>query len=493
MARTTLRFLFGDRLCEIAACDPTLTVLDWLRLDQRCTGTKEGCNEGDCGACTVVVGRLDGGRLRYEAVNACIRFLPTLDGCHLLTVEHLRRADGALHPLQQTLVDHHGSQCGFCTPGIVMSLLALWLNEDAPSVDRIEEALAGNLCRCTGYQPIITAAREVFGKGGAAKGRHARQAGNIAERLAELADQQTLSLEAGGRYFHAPATVDALASLYVASPGATLVAGATDVGLWITKGMMQPEAVIYLGRIEALKTAETTDQALHIGAMVNHIEVRKALARISPQLDELMRRFGGEQVRNAGTIGGNIANGSPIGDLPPALIALDARLVLRHGAARRELPVADFFLDYRSQDRQPGEFIETVIVPHLPAGSLFHVSKISKRFDEDISALCAAFRLQCDDGGQVTDARLAFGGMAGTPKRASHAEAALVGRPWNSASVDAATVALAQDFTPLSDMRASSQYRMTVAGNLLRRFLIETTEPATATRVAGQLQQAGHG
>lgn len=493
MSRTTLRFLLGDKICEIAACDPTLTVLDWLRLDQRRTGTKEGCNEGDCGACTVVVGRLDNGSVRYEAINACIRFLPTLDGCQLLTIEHLRQPDGALHPVQQALVDHHGSQCGFCTPGIVMSLLALWLNEDNPSIDRIEEALAGNLCRCTGYQPIINATLSVFGAGDRAQDRAINQADSIANQLAALAGDETLVLGTGSRQFHAPATIDALASLYAANPDATLVAGATDVGLWVTKGMMQPKTVIYLGRINALKMVHPTDAALHVGAMASHIAIRKALAGISPQLDELMRRFGGEQVRNAGTIGGNIANGSPIGDLPPALIALDALLVLRHGDARRELPVADFFLDYRKQDRRPGEFVETVIIPRLPAGSLFHISKISKRFDEDISALCAAFRLQRDDDGLITDARLAFGGMAGTPKRAAGAERVLIGRPWEAASVSAAIAALKHDFTPLSDMRASSRYRMTVAGNLLRRFLAETTEPAVATRIAGGPMQANHG
>ena len=536
--RETLRFLLGDRLIEIAACDPTLTVLDWLRLDQRMTGTKEGCAEGDCGACTVVVGRLDRGRLRYEAINACIRFLPTLDGCHLLTVEHLKGEDGALHPVQQAMVDCHGSQCGFCTPGFVMSLLALRLNEDAPSVARIEDALAGNLCRCTGYEPIVTAAQRMYRIGEREQDHFARQREAIAERLAGLADQKTLSLEGSGRRFYAPATVDALADLMLAHPQATLVAGATDVGLWVTKGMRRLDPVIYLGRLEELRAIEVAGENLRIGAMVNHVDVRNSLADLSPHLDELMRRFGGEQVRNAGTIGGNIANGSPIGDLPPALIALGATLVLarsRHplsphpeeprsgvskdapggpGASvnilrdapdsapqdegldrieRRTIPLESFFLDYRKQDRREGEFVEAVIVPKPPGDALFHVSKISKRFDEDISAVCGAFFLQCDAHGRISEARLAYGGMAGIPKRAKAAEAALIGKAWNEAAVTEAIAALPRDFTPLSDMRASAAYRLKVAGNLLRRFLIETTQAHIETRVAGLLVEASHG
>ena len=305
--RNTLRFLLGDERVEIASCDPTLTVLDWLRLDRRMTGSKEGCAEGDCGACTVVVGRLDRGRLRYEAINACIRFLPTLDGCQLLTVEHLKGGDGALHPVQQAMVDCHGSQCGFCTPGFVMSLFALWLNEDTPSVARIEDALAGNLCRCTGYEPIIAAAQQMYRIGnrdGLAEGRKA-----VAVGLRDLADEETLTLHAPGGVFSAPATVEALVDLVKLHPKATLVAGATDVGLWVTKGMQRLDPVLYLGRIEALRVVEDLGDHLRIGAMATHAEVRPALAALSPQLDELMRRFGGEQVRNAGTIGGNIGTG----------------------------------------------------------------------------------------------------------------------------------------------------------------------------------------
>jgi xanthine dehydrogenase small subunit len=490
--RECVRFLLGDELVEIASCDPTRTVLDWLRLDRRRTGTKEGCAEGDCGACTIVIGRLDGERLRYEAINACIRFLPTLDGCHVLTVEHLKAPDGTLHPVQQAMVDCHGSQCGFCTPGFVMSLLALWLNERSPSVQRIEDALAGNLCRCTGYEPIIAAAQRMD----AAKREQDRFVAGmpaVVARLKAFADDQTVSIGDGERHFYAPATVTALAELVSAHPQATLVAGATDVGLWVTKGMRRLGPVISLGRIDELRAISDEGDHLRLGAMANQIAVREALTGISPQLDEMMRRFGGEQVRNAGTIGGNIANGSPIGDLPPALIALGATLVLRKGAERRELPLEAFFLDYRKQDRQPGEFVEAVPVPKLPEGALFHISKISKRFDEDISAVCGAFYLKLDGAGHVNEARLAYGGMAGIPKRAKAAEAALLGRSWDEAAIAAAIAALAQDFTPLTDMRASATYRLKVAGNLLRRFLIETTTPQTSTRVAGLLAEAAHG
>ncbi len=490
--RDTLRFLLGDALIEIANCDPTLTVLDWLRLDRRLTGSKEGCAEGDCGACTVVVGRLDRGRLRYEAINACIRFLPTLDGCQLLTVEHLKRADGSLHPVQQAMVDCHGSQCGFCTPGIVMSLFALRLNEDAPSVARVEDALAGNLCRCTGYEPIIAAAQRMSAGGGDRPDREA-----VTARLRDLSDDETLALSGPRGRFFAPATVGGLADLVAAHPQATLVAGATDVGLWVTKGMQRLDPVIFLGRVTALREIADRGDHLVFGAMATHAEVRPVLASLSPQLDELMRRFGGEQVRNAGTIGGNIANGSPIGDLPPALIALGARLVLAKaapdGLSRRDIPLEAFFLDYRKQDRLEGEFVETVIVPRPRPDALIHVSKISKRFDEDISAVCGAFLLRLDAGGCIAEARLAYGGMAGTPKRAGAAEAALTGRRWDEAAVNAAIAALASDFTPLSDMRASAGYRLTVAGNLLRRFLIETTQPDVETRVAGQFAVAAHG
>ena len=487
--RRTIRFLLGDELREITDCDPTATLLDWLRGEARLTGTKEGCAEGDCGACTVLVGRLDKGRVRYEAINSCIRFLATVDGCQLLTIERLRRADGSLHPVQQAMVDQHGSQCGFCTPGIVMSLYALWLNEDRPDDARIADALAGNLCRCTGYQPILQAARAMYDLGARAIDPLVANAADTAQRLAALRDQETLAVERDGRRLLAPANANDLARLVMAEPRATLLAGGTDVGLWVAKDLRDIAPVISLSRIESMRSIEDHGDAIVLGAMASLNDAREALAGVHPHLDELLRRFGGEQVRNAGTIGGNIANGSPIGDLPPALFALGAEITLRRGPGRRVIPLEQYFIAYKKQDRRDGEFLESVSVPKLSKDALFHVSKITKRFDEDISAVCGAFFIKRGQDGRIVKARIAFGGMAATPKRARNAESMLIGRAWNDEFARLAAGCLAVDFKPIDDWRASARYRLTVAGNLLRRFLIETTSPEANIRVAGGLQR----
>ncbi len=481
--RDTVRFLLGRELVELATVDPTMTVLDWLRIERRRTGTKEGCNEGDCGACTVVVARPEGERLAYRAVNACIQFVATLDGCQLLTVEDLETEDGRLHPVQQAMVDRHGSQCGFCTPGFVMSMFALTRNAEAlPGGEAIDDALAGNLCRCTGYAPIVRAVEQAYAAGPRDDALAAGAEETLA-RLRALADEETLVVGVGGRRFIAPPTVDALAVTLLAEPDATIVAGCTDVGLWVTKQMRRLDPVVYLGRIEALRRIEETADAVVLGAGVSHSDAMAALAPHYPDLGEMWRRFASVQIRNAGTLGGNIANGSPIGDGNPSLIAADATLQLRRGAERRSLPLEDFFVAYGKQDRRPGEFVESITVPKPAPGTRFRAYKISKRFDQDISAVMAGFRLRVE-GGTVSDVRLAYGGMAATPRRAAAAEAAILGRPWTVATVEAAAEALGEDFHPISDMRASAGYRLAVARNLLRRLHLETTG-TVETRLVG--------
>ncbi|MGC9420038.1 MAG: xanthine dehydrogenase small subunit [Rhodovulum sp.] len=473
--RRDIRFLLNDdqqRLAEVGAED---TLLDFLRLRRRLTGTKEGCAEGDCGACTVLVGRLSAGDLVYEPVNACIRPLASLDGCHVVTVEHLGAADGGLHPVQAAMVAHHASQCGFCTPGIVMALAALWLETPAPDDDRIETALQGNLCRCTGYAPILRAAKSARDFGDPADDPLVAGRAGVAARLAGLRDGRRVEVARGDSRAILPADVDDFATLFAAEPQATVVAGATDVGLWVTKGLKRIGPAIFIGHLDGLRRVDRADGALVIGAGASYAEAAPALVAAFPHLGAYWDRIGGPQVRAMGTVGGNIANGSPIGDTPPALIALGAEVVLRRGDARRVLPLEAFFLDYGKQDRAPGEFVESLRVPLAAPGGRHAAYKVSKRRDEDISAVAAGFSVTVE-GGTITAARLAFGGMAGVPKRAAHAEAALAGRPWAEATLVAAAGELPRDFTPLSDWRASAAYRMRIAQNLFRRFWLEQAE-----------------
>ncbi len=472
--RSCVRFLLNSEAVELSALPPIQTLLDFLRLDRRMRGSKEGCAEGDCGACTVLVGRLLNGDLVYETVNSCIRFTGSLDGCHVVTIEALADMNGALHPVQQAMVDEHGSQCGFCTPGIVMSLYGLWLQSPNPSTSEIEKALQGNLCRCTGYEPIIRAARKASRSGrmqdALVKGR-----ADVRRRLTAMADGKRVEIGAGDERMIIPASVDDLADVLSENPKVTIVAGSTDVGLWVTKHMRDIAPIVFIGNLPELHAISETKGDLSIGACVTYSQAYPYIAKDFPQLVELWDRIGGEQVRNMGTIGGNVANGSPISDTPPALIALGSKVVLRKGGKRRSVAMEDFFIAYGKQDREPGDFIESIEIPYLPEGDLFAVYKVTKRLDEDITAVCGAFRISLDEAGQVKSACLAFGGMAATPKRAKLAEAALTGKVWSEDSVEMVAASLSRDFTPLTDMRASAEYRTLVAKNLLLRFFMETS------------------
>ncbi len=432
-------FVLNGAPVRLSATSPTRTLLDWLREERGLTGTKEGCNEGDCGACTVMVTDESGTR----ALNACLLFLPQIHGKALRTVEGLAGPSAELHPVQAAMVAHHGSQCGFCTPGFVMSMAAAQINGRTDH----DDLLAGNLCRCTGYAPIIRAAEAVAGT--------------------PAPDWLRDAPVAAGPAPFAPASSDELAAWYERHPDAVLIAGATDIGLWVTKQLRDLPDVAFLHACKDLQRIEEGPLGFRIGAGVTIARLRAAMTGAHPAFAELLRRFASEQVRQAATIGGNIANGSPIGDAAPALIAMGARLGLRKGSARREIALEDFFLDYGRQDRARGEFVEVVTIPASAPGLACY--KLSKRFDQDISAVCGCFNLTVE-GSRIASARIAFGGMAGTPRRASAVEAALLGRPFARATFEAALPAFAADFTPLTDMRASKEYRLETAANMLLRY-----------------------
>ena len=486
--RQKVRFVLNGERVELARVDPNQTLLRYLREVQALTGTKEGCAEGDCGACTIIVADTDGfsGRLRARAVNACIALLPTLDGKEIVTVEGL--SGDTLHPVQRAMVDWHGSQCGFCTPGFVMSLFALYKNNASPSRQDIDDALAGNLCRCTGYQPIVKAAQSMYdGKvtcddwrvavAGSAPGND--EAARIAT-LQSLASDESLEIECNGRWFHAPRSLDELADLLGRYPDATLLAGGTDVGLWITKDLRQFDRIIYTGGVRELLTVSDTEAFIDIGAGVTLTDAMDTIVASYPALEELFLRFASPPIRNAGTLGGNIANGSPIGDAMPALMALDTELLLRQGSNHRTVALDDFYLGYRQTALGDGEFVERIRIPHAREGEQVASYKVAKRFDQDISAVCGAFRIRLADG-MVDDIRIAYGGMAAVPRRATHTEAALIRQPWQSAALGTAFTGFDEDFEPISDMRASAAYRREVGRNLLRRFLLETTGEQSTT------------
>lgn len=475
----TIRFLLDGEVHTVADIAPTTTVLDYLRERLRRCGTKEGCAEGDCGACTVVMAELAEIGIRYQAINACIRLLPTLDGKALFTVESLTSAGGDLHPAQRAMVECHGSQCGFCTPGFVMSLFALYRSGTDPGEEAVRHALSGNLCRCTGYRPILAAARRMYEYPDDGGTRHDVE---LREQLLAIRVACEKRLAAAGSSYVAPVTIAELAQALAERPGATILAGGTDVGLWVTKQLATLPDIVYIGNVAGFGSIVRTDRELEIGAAVSLTDAFAALLGDYPDLQEMTRRFASPPICNAGTLCGNVANGSPIGDSMPALICLGAQMVLQSAADRRIAALEDFYLDYMKKDLRPGEFVAAVHIPRPRPGQIVRSYKIAKRFDQDISAVCGAFAVELA-AGRVRTARVCFGGMAAIPRRAAACERALAGMVLAPDGIGTAIAALATDFEPITDFRASQAYRLRVAGNLLRRFAIEASQPAAHASV----------
>jgi xanthine dehydrogenase small subunit len=464
-----LRFLLNGEPASEEAAPPTITVLDWLRTRAHLTGTKEGCAEGDCGACSIVIGRPQNGGVHYQAVNSCLMMLPQIDHCAVVTVEGLAAADGSLHPVQQAMVDADATQCGFCTPGFVMAMFAFQQGGEGATDGIIHEALAGNLCRCTGYRSIVEACRRVASVPDERFAAAARAAGDVLSAMPPCPLYRR-----GAQRFLIPRSLDALLAAVEQNPDARLLGGGTDLGLRVSKEREALPAVIATAAVPELRHINSTPDAIEFGAAVTYTEALPHLDRHFPSFGTLVRRIGSRQIRNLGTLAGNLATASPIGDTIPVLIALDAVVTLASRAGRRSLTVEAFITGYRQCALRPGEVIGSISIPFLAPGEQFAAYKISKRFDQDISTVIAAFRLERRDG-KAHALRAAYGGMAPRALRAANLESAVRERPWTQAGLADIDGVLARDFAPISDHRGGAAYRLRAAAGLVRRFQLETS------------------
>ena len=488
-----VRFLLNGERVDVAGLPPQTTLLEFLRDERRLTGTKEGCAEGDCGACTVVIAERACGHVGWKPVNACIRLLPSVDGKAVFTVESLKSPQGELHPVQQALVECHASQCGFCTPGFAMSLFGLYKTMSAPTRRDVDDALSGNLCRCTGYRPIVDAAQRMYALPPSSGWRAGATSGTteadreVLARLETLERDATLEYTHAGQRWAAPRGAVELARLCAERPDARIVAGMTDVALWVTKQHRLLDDMIYVGDVAELSSIRETGDGIDIGCAVALTDAISALNRSYPELAEVWQRFASVPIRNSATLCGNIANGSPIGDSMPALIALGAVVGVRSAAGERSVPLDAFYPAFRQTALGRGEFVASVRIPPRTSGLALAAYKISKRYDQDISAVFACFALAIADG-RIRSARIGCGGVAATPVRAVATERLLAGSPWNADTAERAASALTNEFTPIDDMRASAGYRRIVLGNLLRRFFHETSgTPRAPVRVESPL------
>ena len=460
-----LEFAVGDERRSLTDVGPDEMLLDYLREVEHRTGTKEGCASGDCGACTVLLA-MPGPEGRLRTVNSCITHVGSLHGSQVLTIEDVA-AGADLHPVQRAMVEGNGSQCGFCTPGIVMSLYAMAIRDSGD--DPLRSELAGNLCRCTGYRPILDAARAALVE------RTPRPSLEILGALADAAAAPTRVRGSSGSV-HAPVALSEALETLAAEPESTVVAGGTDVALDVTQALDQSRNVIHIGRVAELLRISTEESHRTFGAAVTYTDLRDPLCELYPDCSALLDRFGSPQIRNRGTLGGNLGTASPIGDMIPILLALDAEVSIASLGEVRRINVADFVVGYRTTALRPGELIVAIHIPLPTEARTFQVHKVTKRIDDDISTVLLAIDTEVD-GDRFGHVRVALGGMAAMAKRAPTVEEDLAGQPLSAETIQTAADGLLADFSPLSDVRASSDYRHRVARGLLERSYLRLIRP----------------
>ena len=471
MTSSVIKFIHEDQIIEIENPNPNETLLNYIGTKLKKTGTKEGCAEGGCGACTIVLGELKNNKINYKAINSCITFLPMLQGKQLILVEDLVSKDGLLHPVQQAMVNYHGSQCGFCTPGFVMSLFSMFKNHSKFQDNEIKESIAGNLCRCTGYQPIIKAARSLKRKN---KIDHFVKNKKITINLLKKIEDENIAIYEKDKRYFAPKYVQELKKILKKNINPHFLSGGTDLSLVVTKERKDINTLIYMNSISELNYIKNNNKYIEVGAATPLIDFESYIEKYYPDFTSILKRYGSVQIRNVATIAGNIATASPIGDTLPLLLSLDAKVVLKSIKKNKIIPLNDFFIDYRKTKLKKDQFIDSIRIPIFPK-NIFKAYKVSKRFDDDISSVCASFNIEVVNK-KIKNIKIAYGGMASIPKRAKHCEKLLLHSPITEQVINKAQEFLKKDFKPISDMRASRQYRMEVAKNLLRKCFLEITQ-----------------
>ena len=468
MSSNKIKFVWENKVYSINNPDPNETLLNYVRLKLKKTGTKEGCAEGGCGACTVVLGELKNNNIIYKAINSCISFVPSLEGKQLILVEDLVKKNGTLHPVQDAMIKYHGSQCGFCTPGFVMSLFAMYKNFSSYNNERIHDSISGNLCRCTGYRPIVDAAKSLNNVSRLDQFYNNRKK---TLKLLKKIDSKNLSFKNGNKKYFSPKNINQLKKIIKENPNSIFLSGGTDLSLQVTKERKEINNIISLNSIKELKFIKEKNGNIEVGASTSLKEFELFIKKYYPDFNLILKRYGSDQIRNVGTIAGNIVTASPIGDTLPLLLSLDAKIVLQKKSNKTVLPLKKFFISYRKTRLKKGEFIHSIIIPIFKK-NIFKAYKISKRVDDDISTVCASFNLEIINN-KIKNVKIAYGGMAPIPKRAINCEKTLVNSSLSEESFNKAMKKLERDFAPIDDMRASKSYRMEIAKNLLIKCFLE--------------------